>query len=371
MGIFNGIYYKARAEQTRGHMRYTIHLYALPFQLPSWYPTLQFAATFLAHSNSAINPVIYAGLNENFKRGEWTITYMVWNMLPLIARFMGPTWSPSGADRTQVGPMLAHELCYLGHVLKLRWMILHIFHYFQCIQSKFVSCSPIEMEMSFWRNLEIVCRESCQIPVQPVSKFNQYHISILVSVLCLPSSVPCNTGPCYNDSIVIIRIIAAYCSNYDEIGWLRSTAVTIIESLDWSIKPKCFNTMTFEQIGMNVPEELFKIWSLLEANFIFRFKFHWSFLLWSNWQWNRIGKYRLGAELTARPTSKSSLTPYDITVETDAEIEVRVASPVTRQSEHTTRQSRGAWLDCWVTGDANLTEIEVSITILSCCHNAI
>ena len=26
---------------------------------------------------------------------------------PLIARFMGPTWGPSGADRTQVGPMLA------------------------------------------------------------------------------------------------------------------------------------------------------------------------------------------------------------------------------------------------------------------------
>ena len=25
----------------------------------------------------------------------------------LIARFMGPTWVPSGADRTQVGPMLA------------------------------------------------------------------------------------------------------------------------------------------------------------------------------------------------------------------------------------------------------------------------
>ena len=26
---------------------------------------------------------------------------------PLIAKFMGPTWGPSGADRTQVGPMLA------------------------------------------------------------------------------------------------------------------------------------------------------------------------------------------------------------------------------------------------------------------------
>ena len=32
----------------------------------------------------------------------------------LIARFVGPTWGPSGADRTQVGPMLAHGLCYLG-----------------------------------------------------------------------------------------------------------------------------------------------------------------------------------------------------------------------------------------------------------------
>ena len=28
-------------------------------------------------------------------------------IVPLIARFMGPTWGPSGADRTQVGPMLA------------------------------------------------------------------------------------------------------------------------------------------------------------------------------------------------------------------------------------------------------------------------
>ena len=27
--------------------------------------------------------------------------------LPLIARFMVPTWGPSGADRAQVGPMLA------------------------------------------------------------------------------------------------------------------------------------------------------------------------------------------------------------------------------------------------------------------------
>ena len=29
------------------------------------------------------------------------------NITSLIVWFMGPTWGPSGADRTQVGPMLA------------------------------------------------------------------------------------------------------------------------------------------------------------------------------------------------------------------------------------------------------------------------
>ena len=36
----------------------------------------------------------------------------------LIARFMGPTWGPSGADRTQVGPMLVTLLCYLGYLFE-------------------------------------------------------------------------------------------------------------------------------------------------------------------------------------------------------------------------------------------------------------
>ena len=38
----------------------------------------------------------------------------------LIARFMGPTWGPSGADRTQVGPMLAPWYLLSG-VLLLLW----------------------------------------------------------------------------------------------------------------------------------------------------------------------------------------------------------------------------------------------------------
>ena len=34
----------------------------------------------------------------------------------LIARFMGPTWVPSGADRTQVGPMLAPWSFLYGNI---------------------------------------------------------------------------------------------------------------------------------------------------------------------------------------------------------------------------------------------------------------
>ena len=37
--------------------------------------------------------------------------------VPLIARFMGPTWGPSGADRTQMGPMLAPWTLLSGTVV--------------------------------------------------------------------------------------------------------------------------------------------------------------------------------------------------------------------------------------------------------------
>ena len=35
----------------------------------------------------------------------------------IIAKFLGPTWSPSGADRTQVGPMLAPGILLSGECL--------------------------------------------------------------------------------------------------------------------------------------------------------------------------------------------------------------------------------------------------------------
>nr|KAG5691317.1 hypothetical protein BaRGS_014016 [Batillaria attramentaria] len=38
-------------------------------QLPSWYGDFEYFARYLAHSNSAINPLIYAGFNDNFQKG--------------------------------------------------------------------------------------------------------------------------------------------------------------------------------------------------------------------------------------------------------------------------------------------------------------
>ena len=43
-----------------------------------------------------------------------SILHVVLVITTLIARFMGPTWGPSGTDRTQAGPCWPHEPCYLG-----------------------------------------------------------------------------------------------------------------------------------------------------------------------------------------------------------------------------------------------------------------
>ena len=54
----------------------------------------------------------------------------------LIARFMGPTWGPSGADRTQVGPMMAPWTLLSGMVCKFKK---ECFAYFSNVLIKFVT----------------------------------------------------------------------------------------------------------------------------------------------------------------------------------------------------------------------------------------
>ena len=59
---------------------------------------------------------------------------------PLIARFMGPTWGPSGADRTQVGPIL-------GPWTLLSWTVHRVWLHFNICatdhQRKYISVHVI------------------------------------------------------------------------------------------------------------------------------------------------------------------------------------------------------------------------------------
>ena len=45
----------------------------------------------------------------------WPVAYTVCRLPALIAKFLGPTWGPPGADRTQVGPMLAPGTLLSGY----------------------------------------------------------------------------------------------------------------------------------------------------------------------------------------------------------------------------------------------------------------
>ena len=80
------------------------------------------------HHHSNILCIMNLGLFKFFKwtvvsSPFWTVTSQgfLWQLISKkteatwIARFMGPTWGPSGADRTQVGPMLAQWTLLSGH----------------------------------------------------------------------------------------------------------------------------------------------------------------------------------------------------------------------------------------------------------------
>ena len=59
-------------------------------------------------TGNSITLLTYRNYWQRLRLLAWNLTSTsVVFLTPLIARFMGPTWDPSGANRTQVGPMLA------------------------------------------------------------------------------------------------------------------------------------------------------------------------------------------------------------------------------------------------------------------------
>ena len=77
----------------------------------------------LAHS-CRNNSMVCKGISRKVPE---TVNHTVWSehcpsigwRHTLIARFMGPTWGPSGADKTQVGPMLAPWTLLSGQWLRV------------------------------------------------------------------------------------------------------------------------------------------------------------------------------------------------------------------------------------------------------------
>ena len=79
-----------------------------------------------------------------------------------IARFMGPTWGPSGADRTQVGPMLAPWTLLSGKLIvviggwdiscknALRWMSLDLIY----DKSTMVLAMADRQQAIIWANID-------------------------------------------------------------------------------------------------------------------------------------------------------------------------------------------------------------------------
>ena len=50
-------------------------------------------------------------------KDDLILYYLIFLGVPQIAKFVGPTWDPAGADRIQVGPMLAPWTLLSGAVL--------------------------------------------------------------------------------------------------------------------------------------------------------------------------------------------------------------------------------------------------------------
>ena len=89
-------------------------------QTPGKSSTNQAKCSKYALSVSRVETFVHGGLSGGSNDSLSAGAVHIWNtdlvITPLIARFMRPTWRPSGADRTQVGPMLAPWTLLSGSV---------------------------------------------------------------------------------------------------------------------------------------------------------------------------------------------------------------------------------------------------------------
>ena len=73
----------------------------------------------------------------------------------LIERFMGPTWGPPGANRTQVGPMLAPWTLQYGYAFIVSWVPL--FNH-NGAQIKLFGWTKVKIKLKLFVTIQVVSR---------------------------------------------------------------------------------------------------------------------------------------------------------------------------------------------------------------------
>ena len=81
------------------------HIYAYGFNELS--SIISISNKAVSNVGKSINVPRFTIQGECLRQPLQALYYHQRHICSLIARFMGPTWGPSGADRTQVGPVLA------------------------------------------------------------------------------------------------------------------------------------------------------------------------------------------------------------------------------------------------------------------------
>lgn len=93
-------------------------------QLPPWFTSASYFATFIAYCNSAINPVIYGGFNKSFRDALFNIFKCECKREPFAPRRSG---KQSSSRHHTPNPITLRSLCVtcrrtrpFAHVFRLR-----------------------------------------------------------------------------------------------------------------------------------------------------------------------------------------------------------------------------------------------------------
>ena len=117
--VFTSVYHKPDQRHSKTFFRFAIWLvdflkfFKFQFGFPnSWSSSTSYVAfQFPAHLSVWCSSICW-GSSQHGAQGHFPGE----GRYTLIARSMGPTWGPSGANRTQVGPMLAPWTLLSGYV---------------------------------------------------------------------------------------------------------------------------------------------------------------------------------------------------------------------------------------------------------------